>query len=111
MEPLLPTGSDELEDLAREVVSRSAAMGGQLHPRSQEGIINLLRLINSYYSNQIEGNSTHPVDIERALREDYSKDSAKRNLPDQYYWLVHWYFLYHHSFSDGSFYQYDRSIS
>jgi len=37
-------------------------------------------LINSYYSNQIEGNSTHPVDIERAMRNDYSKDSTKRNL-------------------------------
>jgi Fic family protein len=80
MQPLLPTGSGELEDLAREVVSRSAAMGGMLHPRSQEGITDLLRLINSYYSNLIEGNSTHPLDIERAMRGDYSKDSTKRNL-------------------------------
>ncbi|MDF1581596.1 MAG: Fic family protein [Desulfuromonadales bacterium] len=80
MEPMLPSGSGNLEDLAREVVSRSAAMGGQLHPRSQEGVANLLRLINSYYSNMIEGNSTHPVDIERAMRDDYSSDPTKRNL-------------------------------
>jgi Fic family protein len=80
MEPMLPSGSGELEDLAREVISRSAAMGGQLHPRSQEGVASLLRLINSYYSNLIEGNSTHPVDIERAMHNDYSNDSTKRNL-------------------------------
>lgn len=80
MEPTLPSGSGELEDLAREVVSRSAAMGGQLHPRSQEGVARLLCLINSYYSNLIEGNSTHPVDIERAMRNDYSNDASKRNL-------------------------------
>lgn len=80
MEPLLPTDNGEIEDLAREVVGRSAAISGQLHPRSQEGVIDLLRLINSYYSNRIEGNSTHPVDIERAMHGDYSKDSTKRHL-------------------------------
>jgi len=80
MQPLLPTGSEELEDVAREVVSRSAGMGEMLHPRSQEGIADLLRLINSYYSNLIEGNSTHPVDIERAMRGDYSRDATKRDL-------------------------------
>jgi Fic family protein len=32
------------------------------------------------YSNLIEGHDTHPVDIERALRNDYSADTQKRNL-------------------------------
>ena len=36
--------------------------------------------MNCYYSNLIEGHDTHPVDIERALKNDYSADSAKRNL-------------------------------
>ena len=40
----------------------------------------MFRSINSYYSNLIEGHNTHPVDIERALREDYSADPAKRAL-------------------------------
>jgi len=79
-EPLLLTRAGDLEDLAREIISRSAAMGGQLHPLSQGGITDLLRLINSYYSNLIEGNSTHPVDIERAMQNDYDTDTAKRNL-------------------------------
>jgi Fic family protein len=36
--------------------------------------------MNCYYSNLIEGHNTHPVDIERALRAEYSSDSHKRNL-------------------------------
>lgn len=80
MEPLLPAGAPELDDLAREVVSRSAALGGQLHPATRQAIVELLRLINSYYSNLIEGHSTHPIDIERAMRSDYSSDPARRDL-------------------------------
>ncbi|MBI5015063.1 MAG: Fic family protein [Deltaproteobacteria bacterium] len=80
MEPLLPTGARDLDDLAREVVARSAALGGQLHPITQGTVTELLRWINSYYSNLIEGHSTHPVDIERAMREDYARDPAKRDL-------------------------------
>ena len=80
MEPLLPSGAPDLEDLAREVVSQSAALGGQLHPVTQQAVVELLRLINSYYSNLIEGHSTHPVDIERAMRQDYSTDPARRDL-------------------------------
>lgn len=80
MEPLFPIGAPDLEDLAREVISQSAALGGQLHPITQQAVVELLRLINSYYSNLIEGHSTHPVDIERAMRQDYSTDSARRDL-------------------------------
>jgi Fic family protein len=83
MEPLLPTGDLGLEDMAREIVGRSAALGGQLHPVSQRPVVELLRLINSYYSNLIEGHSTHPVDIERAMRHDYAADPAKRDLQQE----------------------------
>jgi len=40
----------------------------------------LVRAMNCYYSNLIEGHDTHPVDIERALNDDYSNDARKRNL-------------------------------
>jgi Fic family protein len=36
--------------------------------------------MNCYYSNLIEGHDTHPVDIERALNNDYSNDPRKRDL-------------------------------
>ena len=80
MEPLLPSGAPDLEDLARDVVSNSAALGGLLHPVTQRTVADFLRIINSYYSNLIEGHRTHPVDIELAMRQDYSSDPAKRNL-------------------------------
>jgi Fic family protein len=80
MEPLFPDGSPDLEDRAREVVSRSATLGGQLHPVTRDSVVELLRIINSYYSNLIEGHSTHPIDIERAMRQDYASDPARRDL-------------------------------
>lgn len=36
--------------------------------------------MNCYYSNLIEGHDTHPTDIERALKNDYSNDPRKRDL-------------------------------
>jgi Fic family protein len=36
--------------------------------------------MNCYYSNLIEGHDTHPIDIERALKKDYSNDPRKRDL-------------------------------
>jgi Fic family protein len=36
--------------------------------------------MNCYYSNLIEGHDTHPIDIERALKGDYSNDTKKRDL-------------------------------
>jgi len=79
MTPFLPE-SEFLEDLARDVLSRSSVLSGMLHPDSQIGVVELIRLINSYYSNLIEGHSTHPIEIERAMKADYAGDPAKRNL-------------------------------
>lgn len=36
--------------------------------------------LNCYYSNLIEGRNTHPVDIEKTIKRDYSTDVNKRNL-------------------------------
>lgn len=80
MEPLYPARSESLEDLAREVVAASARLEGRLAPETLEGVRRLLQVVNSYYSNLIEGHSTHPVDIERAMRQDYSADQGKRDL-------------------------------
>jgi len=43
-------------------------------------LADLVRAMNCYYSNLIEGHDTHPIDIERALKDDYSADPEKRNL-------------------------------
>ncbi len=79
MEPMLPSDSTgELGDLAIEVIRKSAAISAAVHPVTRRGIVELVRKMNSYYSNLIEGHNTHPVDIDRAMREDFSKDPAKR---------------------------------
>ena len=83
MDPLIPDRREDLEDMARNIVAKSAALGGQLHPITQDAVAGLLRIVNSYYSNLIEGHSTHPVEIEQAMREDYSQDPAKRELQQE----------------------------
>ena len=81
MEPMLPPDSSgELRDLALDVVRRSAALGSSVHRETAKGIGELVRAMNSFYSNLIEGHDTHPVDIEKALAKDYSGDPAKRAL-------------------------------
>ena len=80
MEPHYPAHTGELEDLAREVVAASARLEGLLSPIVLHDVAALLRIVNSYYSNLIEGHSTHPIDIERAMRSDYSTDQDKRDL-------------------------------
>jgi Fic family protein len=80
-EPLLPTESGELEDLAYRLVETSAELNGRLSPATLSGIAALLRVVNSYYSNLIEGHDTHPIDIERAMKREYSEDDDdKRDL-------------------------------
>ena len=78
MEPMMAEDG-ELEDLAAHILAKSSALGAQLPEATQASMRELLRIVNSYYSNMIEGNSTHPIDIERATRKDYSSDPAKRN--------------------------------
>src|SRR3974390_179310 len=84
MEPLL-IGSDskhrpELTDLAVELAQRSAGFRRSLPDSLLSSLADLLRAMNCYYSNPIEGHDTHPIDIERALKGDYSKDAKKRDL-------------------------------
>jgi Fic family protein len=80
MEPHFPARTNELEDLARELVAVSAQLEGRLAPVVLTEIESLLRVVNSYYSNLIEGHNTHPIDIERAMQSDYSNDQDKREL-------------------------------
>ncbi len=82
MEPMLPPdGTRELEDLAIDLATRAAALASQLPPSVRRSIGDLVRSMNCYYSNLIEGHDTHPRDIDRALAHaDYSLDPQKRAL-------------------------------
>ncbi|MCC7307247.1 MAG: Fic family protein [Acidobacteria bacterium] len=78
-EPLIPADTRELENTAFDLAQTSAGLATKLHPITLDGVRELLRVINSYYSNLIEGNNTHPIDVERAMHKDYSNDPAKRD--------------------------------
>lgn len=81
MEPLLPGESDRtLEELALTLVREAGTLAGSLHPITHLAVVALLRQINSYYSNLIEGHHTLPLDIEKALRKDFSAEPEKRAL-------------------------------
>jgi Fic family protein len=70
----------ELMELALELAQRSAGFRRSLPEGVVEALADLVRAMNCYYSNLIEGHNTHPVDIERAMREDYSEEPRKRDL-------------------------------
>src|SRR5262245_35168498 len=70
----------ELTDLAIELAARSAGFRRSLPTGIGSALAELVRSMNCYYSNLIEGHNTHPIDIERALHNDYSKDPVKRDL-------------------------------
>ncbi|PKP62705.1 MAG: cell filamentation protein Fic, partial [Alphaproteobacteria bacterium HGW-Alphaproteobacteria-8] len=69
-----------LNDLVLELAEKSAGFRSSLPASLAEALADLVRAMNCYYSNLIEGHDTHPIDIERAMRNDYSADPKKRNL-------------------------------
>ncbi len=73
-------GRAELLDRAIDLAARSAGFRRSLPRGVASALADLVRSMNCYYSNLIEGHKTHPVDIERAFREDYAADPVQRNL-------------------------------
>ena len=80
MEPMLPDQRQDLEDLATDLVSKASGLAGRLHPVLRATVGDLVRSMNCYYSNLIEGHNTLPIDIDRALKNDYAGDPKRRNL-------------------------------
>lgn len=84
MEPLLIGETSrhraKLTDMAVELAQKAAGFRRSLPESLRSSLANLVRAMNCYYSNLIEGHYTHPVDIERALKNDYSEEAKKRDL-------------------------------
>lgn len=79
MEPLLP-GEHRLGpllEMAHDLQREADRLGALCQPGALQDLRTLLRAMNSYYSNKIEGQHTLPLEIEQALRNDYSKDEDK----------------------------------
>lgn len=83
--PLLPVNLDgnidaELLEMAEVLCLNSASLGSFYPPQVLNGISALLRTVNSYYSNKIESEGTHPFDIEKASRQIFSGDRKQQQL-------------------------------
>jgi len=81
MEPSLPPeGDPDLGNLAFELVEKAAALAAPLHPALQVSLGELVRSMNCYYSNFIEGHETRPREIDRAMQGDFSDNPRQRAL-------------------------------
>ena len=81
LEPMrLESAPDAITDAVAELAGLSSALGSRLHPHTAANLAGLVRMMNSYYSNLIEGHNTRPGDIERALAGDIDADEERRNL-------------------------------
>jgi Fic family protein len=80
MEPLLPEAlRAELAELSCEILRKAGQLSGQVPSQVvRQRIAQLVREMNSYYSNLIEGHKTLPRDIERALKQEYDHNPGKR---------------------------------
>ena len=84
MDPVLITKESrhysKLVDLSLELAMKSAALRHTLPEGVLTTLATLVRAMNCYYSNLIEGHKTSPIEIEQALKDDYSAEPEKRNL-------------------------------
>ena len=76
----LDDAPEKIADLVAELSAASAKLASTLHPQTAANLADLVRIMNTYYSNLIEGHDTRPRDIERALAGQFDRDEVRRNL-------------------------------
>ena len=74
-EPLLPADA-RMEPLLAKAHDLSRVATALAGTRVPPELRSLLRNMNSYYTNRIEGQHTRPHEIDQALRQDFSTDAA-----------------------------------
>ena len=76
-EPLLPAAGalGPLLERASDLARAATALGTTSGRAAQLELRALLRSMNSYYTNRIEGEHTRPIEIERALQKDFSTNA------------------------------------
>lgn len=71
---------EEVLPLVEGIVLASVKLTSVAHETTRASLRELVRKMNSYYSNRIEGQSTHPRNIERALQNDFSHKPDEARL-------------------------------
>jgi Fic family protein len=72
--------AEAIADVTAELSAAGAVLGSALHATTAANLASLVRIMNTYYSNLIEGHDTRPRDIERALAGNFDQDEERRNL-------------------------------
>lgn len=79
----LEEAPEVISNLVAELSAASAKLANTLNPHTAANLADLVRIMNTYYSNLIEGHKTRPKDIERALAGKFDKDKKRRNLQQE----------------------------
>ena len=72
--------SRALDDDILPLIAEANLLAGRIHSVLRESIGDLVRSMNCYYSNLLEGHDTRPRDTDRALVNDFSDEPRKRDL-------------------------------
>ena len=78
-----PAGNKKLENLAMDLNGAACRLNQSVHPITRRELGNLVRSMNCYYSNLIEGHRTLPKDIEKALKNNFVDDERIKNLQQE----------------------------
>ena len=76
----LEAASESIADVLAALSAAGAVLGSTLHPTTAANLAASVRIMNTYYSNLIEGHDTRPSDIERALAGQLDRDQGRRHL-------------------------------
>src|ERR1700720_99442 len=71
---------EAISDVVAELSAAAAKLGHALNPQTATSLAGVVRIMNTYYSNLIEGHNTRPRDIARALAGELDEDNERRNL-------------------------------
>jgi len=72
-----------LADSALKLARASDRLGAGLPPATLAQVSAMIRVMDSYYSNRIEGNNTRPREIEAALAGAFEEDPRRRALQQE----------------------------
>ena len=67
---------EHIANLVAELSAAAAKLEHSLNPRTAESLAEMVRIMNTYYSNLIEGHHTRPRDIELALQAGRKREAG-----------------------------------
>ena len=77
---LIDEPSSAIADVVADLTAAVSVLSKFLHPLTAANLADAVRIMNTYYSNLIEGHNTRPRDIERALSGQLDQNDERRNL-------------------------------